>query len=754
MVVKAMAVKAGLSNSDIASATLTVVDTLGPVPDITSEYSGAVAGDFNITVTFNEEVTGFEAGDITVGNGSVSDFDGSANPVFTVTIHPEVDDSDITVDIAAGVCTDTATTPNNNVAATQFSIYYDKDAPQATITSTLTSPTNDSPIPLTIKFNMDVTGFTVEDLVIVNGTASNFAGGPQNFTVDINPEDDGEVTVDIPAGCCQAQSTGTNNIASTKFSIVFDSVGPQVSIDLAPGQNDPTSTEPIYFRVVFSEPVTGFEVTDIALSGTANPTSVLISEFAPNDGTTYNVVVSSLSAVGNVVINFNAGAALDAAGNGSQAPTINDNDVEFNPGNLTVTLSSSAPDPTNTPYEITITFNRPINPSTFATTDFDFTAGTGYVSVLTTSDNITWTATITPTSQGTVTVTLPADAVADTYGVLNQAAPSGVTRTWDTVSPTVTVEQAVSQADPTSTSPISFTVTFSEDVTGFDATDVTIGGDAGGEKTATVTGGPAVYTVEISGMTSKGTVIVSVAADSATDAAGNGNYNSTSTDNTVSWYNDVDLLGTWQGSTTGTINNLAKENGSNRILLVFATCRRSNNVPSLVSSVTWGGQNLTKLSERTYNGVNPTVTNSVWYLNEAGVAAATSPSNLVVTWNNAPTNQQIWAVFLKNVDQTTIYANVQGGDSTTTDVSSAAAVSYGIGDRGFFSVSSITTAAGTYTINTAGFTAEVDQSAVATFDAVVAISNSTFTASGNFTPYATRTTSNKQTLQGFVIKGY
>src|SRR5205823_5955037 len=42
--------------------------------------------------------------------------------------------------------------------------------------------------------------------------------------------------------------------------------------------------------------------------------------------------------------------------------------------------------------------------------------------------------------------------------------------------PTVTVEQAVGQADPTHTSPIHFTATFSEPVTGFTDSDVSLGG--------------------------------------------------------------------------------------------------------------------------------------------------------------------------------------------------------------------------------------------------------------------------------------
>ena len=99
----------------------------------------------------------------------------------------------------------------------------------------------------------------------------------------------------------------------------------------------------------------------------------------------------------------------------------------------------------------------------------------------------------------------------------------------------MTIDQKLGQADPTNTGPIGFTATFSESVSGFDESDVTIAGTAGGTKTVVVTGGPTVYGIAVSGMTTNGTVIASIDADKASDTAGNGNAASTSIDNTVTW---------------------------------------------------------------------------------------------------------------------------------------------------------------------------------------------------------------------------
>ncbi len=112
--------------------------------------------------------------------------------------------------------------------------------------------------------------------------------------------------------------------------------------------------------------------------------------------------------------------------------------------------------------------------------------------------------------------------------------------TSDTTGPTVTINQAIGQADPTSAGPIDFTVTFSEPVTDFATGDVTLGGTAGAT-TATVTGSGTTYNVAVSGMTGPGTVMASVAAAVAHDASNNPNSSSTSTDNIVTYNPTISL---------------------------------------------------------------------------------------------------------------------------------------------------------------------------------------------------------------------
>ena len=108
-----------------------------------------------------------------------------------------------------------------------------------------------------------------------------------------------------------------------------DTTPPSVTIEQASGQADPTTNSPIHFTAVFSESVSGFTDSDLALSGTAGATTASVTEVAPNDGTTYDVTVSGMTAGGTVIASIPAAAAKDAAGNDNTASTSADNTVTY-----------------------------------------------------------------------------------------------------------------------------------------------------------------------------------------------------------------------------------------------------------------------------------------------------------------------------------------------------------------------------------------------------------------------------------------
>jgi hypothetical protein len=234
------------------------------------------------------------------------------------------------------------------------------------------------------------------------------------------------------------------------------------------------------------------------------------------DGAAYAACTSSKSYSGLTAGSHTfAVKAKDAAGNLSPATS------------YTWTVDTTAP-PTST-----IT-SSPTNPTNQTAASFSFTdteAGVSFQCKLDLGSYVSCTSPQSyagPLSTGSHTFAVTAKDAAG-----NTSSPASYTWKIDTTAPTATINQASGQPDPTSVSPIKFTVVFSESVADFATGDVTLSGTAG-PTTATVSGSGTTYNVVVSGMTSNnGTVIASLAAGVAHDAAGNVNSASTSTDNTV-----------------------------------------------------------------------------------------------------------------------------------------------------------------------------------------------------------------------------
>ena len=124
----------------------------------------------------------------------------------------------------------------------------------------------------------------------------------------------------------------------------------------------------------------------------------------------------------------------------------------------------------------------------------------------------------------------------------------------DDAAPTVTIDQGVTQSDPTNVSPIVFDVVFDKPVTGFDsgALDVNLSGTAGGTLVATIAPvgvSTTRYTVSVTGMTTSGNVVATIPADAAQDAVLRNNEPSTSDDNSVTWDVTAPTVTIDQGST-------------------------------------------------------------------------------------------------------------------------------------------------------------------------------------------------------------
>ena len=73
-------------------------------------------------------------------------------------------------------------------------------------------------IPMAAAFSKTVTGFTVGDVTVVNGTAGNFSGSGAAYTFDVTPNAIGQVTVDIAAGVAE-DANGNKNTAAVQLQL-------------------------------------------------------------------------------------------------------------------------------------------------------------------------------------------------------------------------------------------------------------------------------------------------------------------------------------------------------------------------------------------------------------------------------------------------------------------------------------------------------------------------------------------------------
>ena len=203
------------------------------------------------------------------------------------------------------------------------------------------------------------------------------------------------------------------------------------------------------------------------------------------------------------------------------------------PGVRVVPSESQADPASGGVVNFTVIFNEAV--TGFASDDVVLGGTAGATTATVTGSGTTYEVAVTGmTDSGTVVVSVRANAAVGAHG--SNTASSDVdgdnTITYD-ARPRVAVDQADAQADPATSSPIRFDAVFSRAVTGFDGSDVVLGGTAGAT-TAVVTGSGTTYEIAVSGMQRDGTVTASVPAGVAS-AGSYPNVASTAADDTVTY---------------------------------------------------------------------------------------------------------------------------------------------------------------------------------------------------------------------------
>jgi len=469
--VQAMA--SGNAGSGTTDSNNYVIDTQRPTATVVVDNENlGVGGTSTVTITFNEAVTGFDLSDLTVGNGTLSNLSTSDNITYTATLTALAGINQASNQITLNN-TGVLDTAGNSGSGTTDSNNYAIDSQRPTTTIVIADPVlaaGETSL-VTITFSEAVSGFDNSDLTVPNGTLSavSSSDGGITWTATFTPTSNIKDTTNIVslnnAGYTDlAGNAGTGSTLSGNFTI--DTVRPTATIVVA--DNALALGETSTVTITFSEAVSGFSTADLTIS---NGT---LTNLASGDGgitwTATFTPTSNITDSSNLIVLDNTGVA-NASGNAGIGTTDSNNfSIDTQRPTATIVVSNDALNAAGSSV-VTITFSEAVTGFTLG----DLTAPNGTLSNLSTLDNITWTATLTPnaaTTHAGDVISLDNSLVSDSAG--NAGAGNTVSNAYsvDTVAPTASIVLGSASLLVGQTTTV--TITFSEAVAGLDSSDLSV----------------------------------------------------------------------------------------------------------------------------------------------------------------------------------------------------------------------------------------------------------------------------------------
>ena len=411
----------------VNSGTGTIHNTDGVPVSITGPTYTIGNHEFDVDITFEQSMTGFEKGDITVGNGSVTRFGGSGASYYA-TILPTASGT-VTVDVPAGVAWRLGSF-KPNWPAEQFSVTADRDPPSVSITGPSDIQTGEFTVAIVFSEPVGLPGgppegaFEQKDVNVGNGIVTGFSlreGSTATYDVTIRPRDSGKVSVYVEANVAR-DAGGNPNTESNLYGVQVDPV-PTVSI------TGPTDAQngPFDVTITFSETVTGFVQSDVTVGNGSVTAFSLGRPYGQHfhnieDLKTYTATITP-AASGIVTVDVAENVAENNDQEGNTAASQFSVWADLNRPTATITR---LPDDQNSAFEVTIVFSESVT----GFEQSDVRVGNGSVTAFSSLSNnyintsyyTSYIATITPSASGTVTIDVPANVANDRAGNGNEAA--------------------------------------------------------------------------------------------------------------------------------------------------------------------------------------------------------------------------------------------------------------------------------------------------------------------------------------------
>ena len=210
-----------------------------PTVAITSDQvnHNGTYGNSEIVLTFTTSIatTNFVASDITVSNGTLTNFTATSSTVYTANFTATVNGA-CNINVYAGVFTDAATNTNT---ASVFTWTKTGVTPTVIITSSIAnnSSTTTSSLPITFTTSSSTLNFIASDVVVTGGAISGFTGSGTTYTATFTASDTGVKTIIVPENSFTNSDIVGNEKAQFAFARVFLSPPAPVGWSLTPAVN-------------------------------------------------------------------------------------------------------------------------------------------------------------------------------------------------------------------------------------------------------------------------------------------------------------------------------------------------------------------------------------------------------------------------------------------------------------------------------------------------------------------------------------
>ncbi|WP_371917920.1 Ig-like domain-containing protein [Pseudomonas sp. B26(2017)] len=280
-----------------------------------------------VTITFSEAVIGFDLGDISVANGSLSNLassDGGVTWTATFTPTANVNDPTNLILIDTGGVQDLA---GNLGASIAISNNYILDATRPTVSIVVANPHLGigQTTTVTFTFSEAVSNFDLSDLSVTNGDLSNLSSsdGGKTWTATFTPT----ANVTDPSNFIALDTSNVTDLAGNAGSTVavsnnyaLDSERPTATVVIANPNLGVGQTSQVI--ITFNEAVSGFDLSDLSVAnGTLSNLSssdggkTWTATLTPNANVNSTSNAISLNTAGVSDLSGNSGSGVSSSGN-------------------------------------------------------------------------------------------------------------------------------------------------------------------------------------------------------------------------------------------------------------------------------------------------------------------------------------------------------------------------------------------------------------------------------------------------------